>query len=516
MKDAIYKRYVAFRQRKRLAKEARSRSVLAKFFYSVKIKRQWFSSTSALVQRVLPMKLLVLRWIVNFRIRKREAARLVASFLNRRIWRCNLQRLIHSERLAKLAVENCKARIIQTFWRGSHTRVKMYQVVTVVVRKRLQERLHRTMWVRIYRSYRRYSLRTWVDEMFYSVRWGKADEVKRLLFSSHRISSRSVEKVNIRQPSCDYTSLLHMAVQLQHAVIVYLLLLGGADPFAFDNKGKIPANHLFDSAANTRFNELQHAETLSVIVGLCPESLFCPNKNGDVVDEIDLQLEHACVDDIRCGQQSLRSALDDILQRKQREKRKQQHALRLQGNTSIIELIDPDDWHSILPFRSSSAMSTKSFCDDKRGEGVVVVNRTNSPGDAVDPWTKSEVESIIFPEDPQSASPARDEDDIQLVKEEKEDPRIVSSRRCCQYKDILGLFEESYQNRRNQFGEKVPTLDDFESRFGLEESAPRTPPAPQVGAAQSLKHVANAQYRKKVSLRRKIERDPMLKFLLSR
>jgi hypothetical protein len=151
MKDFIYNNFLVHRRKKRRAKETRSRQVLGRFFYSVKLWKQWRRSIAGLLNQFMPMKLFILRWIVQFRVRRRGASRTVILFLNRRVWKGKVRRMLNAERTAKAILHNSKAIIIQNIWRGFYTRHSMYQVVTLVIKEKLLATKHKKMARRIYR-----------------------------------------------------------------------------------------------------------------------------------------------------------------------------------------------------------------------------------------------------------------------------------------------------------------------------------------------------------------------------
>ena len=151
MKDLIYSNYLIYRRKKRLAEELRAKGVLANFFHFVKVKRLWQQAHTSLIQVFRPLKLFLLRWIVRFRIQKRVALVLINRFLHRREWRSKVRRVLRVERAAKHAVCTARACVLQQHWRGFITRLKLYDSVTVVVRKRLLATKHRKMTLRIHR-----------------------------------------------------------------------------------------------------------------------------------------------------------------------------------------------------------------------------------------------------------------------------------------------------------------------------------------------------------------------------
>lgn len=151
MKDIIYKNYVAYRRRKFIAKQISSRKTLGRFFYGIKLKRQWQKSTSALLQRFLPLKLFIIRWIIQFRVRRRHSVRFLLLFLNRREWKGKVHRFLDNERAVQAAKAINASLVVQTRWRGYFTRLRLYETVVLAVRDRIRARKHRKMANRIYR-----------------------------------------------------------------------------------------------------------------------------------------------------------------------------------------------------------------------------------------------------------------------------------------------------------------------------------------------------------------------------
>lgn len=204
--------------------------------------------------------------------------------------------------------------------------------------------------------------------MVYAVTWDKASNVEWLLFSNARISRNSADKVNIRPGSSGFVSLLHLAVGLQHALVVHLLLMGGADPFAYDGSGLLPVNRLceatsaspdaelppssFPSPAAERgslvISSVAAAETLSVLLYHAQGMFFCQNRDGLVVDETNFyDAADSSTSDlfgVQCGDISLVAALDKLKHLKKREVLKTKHRRLMENassSTSIIDLIDP-------------------------------------------------------------------------------------------------------------------------------------------------------------------------------
>ena len=207
--------------------------------------------------------------------------------------------------------------------------------------------------------------------MVYAITWNKASTVWRLLFSDARVSRAGADKVNVR--FFQSQSFLHLAIGLHHAFIVHILLVAGADPFAYDGRGNLPINNLCEATAApftaTAAVELppppphapvaisseQCAETLSVILYHCPTAVTCPNRDkvetalydpgGAVSTTVDLF-------SVQCGEISLCNALKDLIHQKERAILKNKHRLLMEGaSSSIIDLVDPGEPHCLFSLR---------------------------------------------------------------------------------------------------------------------------------------------------------------------
>jgi hypothetical protein len=192
------------------------------------------------------------------------------------------------------------------------------------------------------RIYRQHSLRTWIGDISYAVRWDRSCDVERLLFRDSRISKRSSDKVNIRLQASGYTSLLHIAVSLYHALIVHMLLQAGGDPFAFDGCGHSPLNCLFDNVSSSTVT-LLHAQTVSVLLYHCPGLATYPDQHDEVVDESDYcDVVSEKFMQVYCGQSRLVTTLKNLVKFKSRSSLKEAHKAHIgSAKSSIIELIDP-------------------------------------------------------------------------------------------------------------------------------------------------------------------------------
>jgi hypothetical protein len=146
MKDLICKCFLKYRRRKEIAKKNHSRIVLGRFFYSVKLKGQWRRSTSALLNRFLPMKLFILRWMAQFRIERRVAVSILHLFLSRRVWKERVRDLLAEEYAAVAALRDAKASLIQKRFRGHSARNHPFiGSVILVVREKLLAKKHKRM-----------------------------------------------------------------------------------------------------------------------------------------------------------------------------------------------------------------------------------------------------------------------------------------------------------------------------------------------------------------------------------
>jgi hypothetical protein len=153
MKDLICKHFFAvYLVQRGEVKRTKCRLILASFFYSLKLKRQWRFLVYSLLSRFKPLKFFVRRCIMAFRVRRRVTVRLVIKFLNRRVWKRKVHKYVLAAQAVYAVMRNNQASFIQRCWRGYLSRNKMYDAVILVIRHRILEKKQNLMANRIYRS----------------------------------------------------------------------------------------------------------------------------------------------------------------------------------------------------------------------------------------------------------------------------------------------------------------------------------------------------------------------------
>ena len=151
MKDRICRIFAYYRLRQRILRKKRSRIILGRFFRRVLTRRSWTNLQKNLMARFMPLKFFLLRWIVNYRVKKRSATKKIMLFLNRRVWKSKVRIFLETERAKIAKLRNSMAKIIQKYFLGYIVRSKYFYKVVVLVRERLLASKHRKYANIIYR-----------------------------------------------------------------------------------------------------------------------------------------------------------------------------------------------------------------------------------------------------------------------------------------------------------------------------------------------------------------------------
>lgn len=299
--------------------------------------------------------------------------------------------------------------------------------------------MNKKLILHIFRAYRRFSLKSWLDDMVHAIRWDKLSLVGKLLFCDPRVSRRSLNKVNIRQQrACAFASLLHTAVGLHRADITHVLLLAGADPFASDSSGLLPATCLFESLPHPCASpdvaasrpSLQHAYTASVLLHHCPQLATYPCKDLQMLDATEFRRQ---IDEfhhnVQCGDVTLSVALGNMITQTNRAALKKNYMHQLQSTASgcsLIDLIDPADWTSPLvmqpppfPPLASTESATRGRPDHdlcvermRGGERERAARRAAAAEEDELTAQKQAIRAAIFPKDVAPQMSAEEQEEV--------------------------------------------------------------------------------------------------------